>query len=466
MTASLCNPWTARFSNLLDIEAIRERVRKKPPALQGVSAMPVAAANQALEFVLKALYVPSDQECIIIKGFLERALWHCEKKYPDTRTFLGKVYDQSIIDNELEDESKLICLTGPAGVGKSQLIAALGRILGSDSSVDVGHGHSPFPLRGHWHIRVGGTSGIVQMLLPMISSKDNDEPKKLSLRKLKAQCRRRAYRDGIAILTADEFQFLTGSEANTQVAKALLFLSYLGIPVIFIANYSLGHRLLKRPPEDQQRILSYPILLLPEPPSSPYWTEYLEECVRVSGGAIAINPVEDGLVIHRYTAGLKRLAVILFCIAYAISRERGATAITRSDIEAAYLSAQFTVNRKAVEEIVRQAITGVPGSRKDLFCPFDLPKSAQLAATEQWQVSREEEFAKESLVSSMTEKERKGLEILNDQIRAKAGLTKKGKVISMPKKPATAESLLDGARLFSQAILYPDRKKNHDPNCN
>ena len=286
--------------------------------------------------------------------------------------------------------------------------------------------------------------------MPFIHGEGEPLSKRIALQELRKGCRRRLYRDGVALLTADEFQFYTQSTtANTRVTQALMFLSYLGVPWVFAANYSLCHRLLSRPQEDTQRLLADPIVLLPDAPDSEAWVGYLGECVRVAGEWLQIDPVRDGKALHRYSAGLKRLVVRLVGIAYGHARESGKITISITDIERAYCSTQFTISRRDVEAIHEQQITGRM-VREDLWCPFDLPKEISAAVFDRRRLEREQRAVAGLIESSLNVQEKAQLA----QEREKAGTTPKKKtqptkVVKLRKAgPVTADELLEGGRLF------------------
>jgi len=91
-------------------------------------------------------------------------------------------------------------------------------------------------------------------------------------------CARWIYRRGCCLIAIDELQFLTQSEqANVLVCQVLLAVTYVGVPMVFISNYSLCHRLLKRPPEAIQRLLTRPLILVPDLPDSDDWRNLLAE---------------------------------------------------------------------------------------------------------------------------------------------------------------------------------------------
>jgi len=454
------NPWAARFLPLLKIEEIERRTRVEPETLSGLFDLPAHVAVERLKASLELIFIPTQNSCRILLMIVERAVNHCITRYPDNLSFLSGVY------NHRDCVETAACITGLAGSGKTELVKALGRMLQPDSVIDVGAGHSPFPLKAHWKIKIKERKSLIQMFSPFfvankVSSHGGAQEEELSdshpklIRALGPECSRRAFRDGISILTVDELQSFTQSaQANTLVTKTLLFCTYIGIPFFYICNYSLGHRLFRRPQEDRHRLLTDPHVLLPDEPSSKDWIDYLTECKRVAGDWLQFDPLEDGDTIHQYSAGLKRLVVKLILFSFEEARTNKQEIVTLRDITQAYYSMRNTVNRQDVEDIKGQSISGekVKGIngriRLDIWCPFDLPKNSQKKTIEKNIAAREKVVGTVLIKSSLTADERDGLKI----VEKKLGAPKKAKAVPLLAKKKkgipTAEDLLANAQDF------------------
>jgi hypothetical protein len=191
-----------------------------------------------------------------------------------------------------------------------------------------------------------------------------------------AQIRRQLYIAGIMLIIVDEFQFLAQSaSASALIAKTLHFLRQIGIPLIFIGNYSLGHKLLKRPQEDQHRFLVNPEVMLPDAHDSPGFRALIAAYVVATGGCLQLDPVEDAKLLHWYTGGNRRIVLELIVLAYTEVRRtaaaRGSVHVTMNDLGKAYASLQFAPKREDVELCRKQLIENRM-ARKDLWCPFPL----------------------------------------------------------------------------------------------
>ncbi len=56
-----------------------------------------------------------------------------------------------------------------------------------------------------------------------------------------------------------------------MVTDILLTLARIGLPMIYLANYSLLHKLMGRNQEDTQRLLIQPRVMQPDDPAGPDW---------------------------------------------------------------------------------------------------------------------------------------------------------------------------------------------------
>ena len=188
--------------------------------------------------------------------------------------------------------------------------------------------------------------------------------------KFKAQLPREAYRLGVGLLAVDELQFMTQSaSANTRVAQTISQLSLLGPPLVYAMNYSLGHRLMRRPPEERQRLLARPLVLLPAPAGDISFVELLDAYQKVAPDLLKFDPRNDAPVIREWTAGLRRLVVDLISLD-AERALRAKTCVTVATLAQVYRSQSYSANREDVEAMHVQNVTGRK-VREDLWCPFE-----------------------------------------------------------------------------------------------
>jgi hypothetical protein len=256
-------------------------------------------------------------------------------------------------------------------------------------------------------------------------------------------CRRRGYRDGVAALLADEFQFATGSSsANARVTQMLLAIGYIGLPAVAVMNFSLLHRLMKRPAEDRHRLLSNPIVLLPEHADSEDWYKTLDAQKAAAPNILVFDTKNDGPTIHRYSAGNLRAEVALLLSAYEIGRVSNRVVGLR-EIEAAYHSTQYTAYRRDVEAITQISLGDrkMRKQRPDLWCPLDLPADATARFATQAREARQARADDQATRDSLTAEEQAALKAKEESSPPRKQTTS-GQVLRLPKKgPATAAEL-------------------------
>lgn len=425
------NPWAARYESLLDADNIKKLATVEVPALVGLMGMPIELASRTLEQALSTVFFPTTQCIAILQRFAGTAYAHCMATYPDTKAFIAGIYAEEV---PLATFFFPICLTGLAGMGKTELIKAFIRIQRPNGTLQVDPSHSPFPLKGAWLVTVQARSAPKDILqtLAGINAKPSD---------LVKVCRKQAYRDGIPSLLADELQFATGSNsANARVTQMLLSLGYIGIPFVFSANFSLLLRLLKRPEEDQQRLLSNPIILMPDPWTSNDWVETLEAQRSVAPEILKVDPKSDAQTLHVYSGGRKRAMAKLILIAFRAEHPRGGI-VDLNALHRAYHSQQFARYREESDILVSQAIRNSPDKRrKDLWCPLPLAGStAALSSASAFQ-ERGERAAEAELQDALTGQERAAVKEIEKCIKKPRSST--GKVVEIgSRKKATSEDL-------------------------
>ncbi|EHR69528.1 hypothetical protein BurJ1DRAFT_0646 [Burkholderiales bacterium JOSHI_001] len=254
-----------------------------------------------------------------------------------------------------------------------------------------------------------------------------------------------SWRDATCLMPVDEFQWIAASsEANARASTVLLKLHSIGPLLLFCANFSLVRKLERRPPEDRDRLLSRPIILLPLAADDPDWTAYLNAARSVEPDVLKFDPVVDGKKIHDYTFGIKRKVVDLIETAVRMARSRSAEATVGVDeLLAAYRSAAYAMHRTDVEALLRQGITGT-SEREDLVCPFTSTATdasnvkAVSAAVERFEKHTEEAILADAMLPSEAAAHRK----ITSETAPK---TQAGKVLRFKNRKVTKEDLLAGA---------------------
>lgn len=435
MMASTENPWVDRFFPLLSRDEIRRRV-EVPPRLFTVSERdsPVQA-SQKFKRRLEDVYFPSAQCVEILYEWMALALDHCQNHYRDRREFLAILHGKEV---PFPAFSFPICLTGLAGIGKSQLLRALSRLMPQDSSV-MTLDNTVFPLQSHRVLTVQVKGSLTDILVSLTGVNGGVDT-------LAGIARKSAYRLGLAFLGVDEFQFLTQSDkANSRLMQMLMLIGYVGIPVLYIANFSMLHKLARRNQEDRQRLLSNLWGLFPEQPNSGDWAGMVEWHKRIAPDVFVFDAEGDAEAIHQLTGGINRAENRLLEIAFRRAMEDG-RAVSLGRLETAYKSRDYAVYRADIETLEKLPYSSsLQKTRKDLCCPFDITKRSM--SEETLSEKRLKHVGEQAILASLNAAERDALKVRTSRSPRKEG-KKPSSVIPLNKKKPLVEQLKEDAAWF------------------
>lgn len=440
------NAWIERYSALSRIDEIKRRARVTVEPIQGLGDDSIELACRRLLNGLSEVFVPSDRLVKLMHSEVDRAKTHAVLYYSDPLTVLDRANADSI---DIEPYAPT-CITGPAGTGKTRWRRALARVLGEVGSIELGPGYGCVPLVPFTSVLVGTQRSISQVLRPLARPEIGKGRARISEADLPGDCARWQALVGGCLFGVDELQFLAQSkDASTLVTTVLLALLDVKTPWFFMSNYSLGWKLVGRPPEATQRLLSRPVVLLPEAPGSKDWREILQQYQYTAKEVLAFELVDREYELWNCCAGLKRLLLALLEIAYRNCRECGRWTITWPDVERAYRSGQFKNPRTDVEAMIAYAVQG-GDMKQDLKCPFEDDGSLESIEKykEQLRNARREKVVAAVIDSSLSVEERKR----HEEIKQRAGepvVTKPATVIKMPRVKKTARSLIDAGRRFN-----------------
>lgn len=430
---------TSRFDGCCDGNLLKEKISVRPQPLEGLEQLGELLAAERLADGLKEIFIPNPFTVDFIMEVVGRASTYSAEKFDTEAHYLSSVY------NPPEAEVFPICLTGLAGVGKSQTIKALRKILPGPVNLTIDHFEGTHTLLSHWYASARGKAGGRQLLADFLG--DEVSKSRINASKLLVECRRRVNRDGISLAILEEMQHINTGQGASKVTDLLLTLSGIGIPMVYVANYSLVHKLLSRNSEDKQRLLTEPRIMLPDAPDCEVWKEYIRECVRVSNNRISADTDALADEVYRGTFGIKRLAVQLIKLAYVEARTKGRRKIELEDVHCAYLSTSYSTNRVDVEELNRQVIQKRrQGPRTDLRCPFEAPVKSnviQFARSD-----RDDRVISKVFLSSLTAEERLEFKELNP-----IGTVSNPEPIKRPKRaPIPKPTDEDLANAFNQLL--------------
>lgn len=408
------NPWADRFLRFNSIDIIKKLSARPAIALKDLDKDPTRVACDKMEMELEEIFVPTQRSCEILLELVEMGLSHAQQFYSGKRAFITRIYKTQMDFSP----RKPIMLTGLPGVGKSQLSKALIRMLGSESAIKIDSDHAPFPLVSARRIVINDSQKSVTAILRPLSGVDlNSSEAKKSNWKLQESCMRWQYQSGTCLILVDELQFFTQSEkANVLVASLALQFSYLGIPNVIVCNYSLLHRLMKRPSAERQRLLANPIALMPDHFDSEDWEMVLKEYQTALPGIFEFCFIKYKKEMWSYCAGIKRELVKLLILAYKQNRRKGLVTVSWEDVQKAYKSFEFTAAREDIELL----ISGQAENNKtklDLWCPLVLPLTMTNAYTKALNESRMNQVAKAAVHASLNQSERKNLATYASEIK-------------------------------------------------
>lgn len=419
------SPWVARFQNLQDVE-IADQLSNTPSRISRDDYDTDESFLGDLKSGFEELFVPTLQSIKYARQIVESCPSYAAKAYRDGRDFLRQSYAEDGPDSC--GENFPICFTGPAGIGKSSLLKRLHTILPAPSSICVDSGHRAFPLNAMWFLSIEEMTSVVEMLKSLIST-NGGVPSARTIDGLVKQCRRLAYQSGVCLLALDEIQSLSKTVgANARIASTLLTFRRIGIPIVYGANYSLVHRLESRDHQDIERLLSDPIILVPDTADSVDWMKTVEGFTQVSPALFQADISSASISLHSLTAGSRRLLSFLLREA-AKHCLRRSESVCINDIRAAYESTTFAANRKNVELMNLQFATGKM-ERSDLWCPFDLPLSTQADLTQSTKDVNMQQITEDMLYTSMTP----GQQAVYDAVSEAAAGAGKSKVVAIGAK--------------------------------
>lgn len=440
-----------RFAGCSDPEQIRQRVTVRPDPVEPLNGLDYLVASEVFANALKEIYIPNKFSLEFIKEAVDRAQLRHNEVFSSYVDYISKIYTPP------ESEVFPICLTGLAGVGKSQTIAALRKVLPQPVSFSCDHYDGEVKLSSHWYKSARGNKSGKALLADFLSPEDPVSIKG-TLAKALQECRRRAVRDGVSLVILDETQHINTGLASAKITEILLTMAAIGPPMIYICNYSLAHKLLGRNSEDKQRLLSEPRIMLPDDPHSSDWKDYISDCIRVSNGHIKADTTEFAEEVYRCTFGVKRLVVQLLKQAYIESRKDQRHHVELSDLARAYRSTSYTSNASEVEELQLHALRNRKStSRVDLICPFELPSELRSNVVQFTKLDRQKRVAAKVFESSLTETERSALKRISESEAVSPEKDKK------TRKPAAIQLSDDEkAKAFSSyvdAVVSPPKPK-------
>lgn len=348
------SPWAKAYSGLDQESHIKSVCFRQPPPLRWDKKMRGDEGSRAINRCLSSSYVPTEGPVRAISKVVQTMAVFVRERYLNEGHYLGQV---NAANFDLEP-GPIVCLTGLAGVGKSALLTALAQLLPRQADIEI-PGHGARPHRPLLSMRIGDKWGQREIARQLGFGATP------SINLAKA-----LYAQGAALITQDEHQFMAiGADSHARQAKLIYTVAKLGPIALVGMNYSLIHKLKKRPQEERDRILREHIILTPDCAESAGWNEVMTVWDALLEEFLAFRLVEKAGDFWQLCVGIKRSAIRLLELAVMHAMARGEK-IQWSDVQTAYASANFGEMRADIEAL------SVMGSsktivRRDLTCPFE-----------------------------------------------------------------------------------------------
>lgn len=443
--------------NLADAEI--DQMVSVPPKQIAWGGVDVRIRPGLLENGLRSVVLPDTQMRSLLRQLTGIVQAHAHAHMESDAVYIKALYSKKPWGHM---RSPAICFTGLQGVGKSQVLRSLSRILMARIEQMTVRGHSGIDLIPMWLMTLAKGDGLNQLLREHVDPtwqdvesktpiRDGSSPKKnWSVPKILELAERASWRHATCLAVIDEFQWITASSsANARAASVLLKLHGIGPMLLYGANFSLGHKLKGRPPEDRDRLLSCPIIMRPFGPLCTDLTAYLKTLQAVAPDVLIFDPVDDQESVYLSTFGIRRKIVDLLVAAYKIACRQGRTGkVGVSEIRNAYRSELYAIHRADVEALFRQHVTGRMES-EGLWCPFGSMEHSNSTVTQATEIIHafEKRLEDDYLRESLTPTEAQALDALRPR---DARETKPAKVLRFPKGKVTKEDLLAGAAILDK----------------
>lgn len=351
--SNMDSPWASQLVDATDLQNLVQKVTLYPKEKLRLSSLSEFNAPESVRWILNQCYVPGESSKSAIAKIVSVALDGALRRYPSTHEFSLQV-------NSLRfsaPQAPIFCLTGLAGVGKSAIFDAVQRLIGSLPDIQIPkHGeveHKPIS-----RVQILDRWGSREMA------------KHFGLPERGSNIARALYQRGCSLIALDELQFVATSEsANTRASKLIYATSLYGPALVFACNFSLGHKLKKRPHEERDRILCSPIVLLPDLAQSVAWKERLRVWSTAIQDLMGFDLAERSEDFWSLVVGINRSAIHQLSVSSALALA-DRSGIRWEHIERAYKSSEYSVMRRSIESI--QAISrGCDQGSLDLICPFE-----------------------------------------------------------------------------------------------
>lgn len=455
----LPNPWQRALASLPVKEAIAALCTVGPSEQTGLRHQSATIATERLREAWTKMYLPDQTHLKLIDELLDRARSSASKRFPDEDFYVKARYSRDI---PLPDE-QLWCVSGLAGISKSATMAAITRVFKTvvppGSFAIVGNAEPAFVV----HLKLRTARSVCHVLESLANPLFMAGRAKVSLDDLTDHLREWLYSKSTILLLVDELQFVsTSSKASTLIASTISALAELGPPVVYICNYSLARKLMRRPHEEKARFLSQVTVLHPPNEDDPHWAHVVESYLSVAKSYFDFKAEQVAPELHRLTSGMYRALKDLLCEACRHAWQNGTgRPVTMNDVRSAYRSDGYTSHRGDVETLARVASSAqARRARPDLVSPFSSTIDRTSATTSDRAPRKPLELSpivQETFESAMHPEGRKVLKQLREAAAAAPPERKSSANVKSIRKrgPVTSTSLLANLSLIGYRVVPP-----------
>lgn len=459
--------WLGWFDRFDTDESIRLAAYLPGVPVQNLEHLSIEEACQKLDQAWKAIFVPSPQHVQLLRSLLDQARGFARSSYPTVKDYnrLRCSYMQGA-----SAPQSICCLTGLAGVSKSSLVEAFERICRLQPTAEFlteGQRLMLYPVR---RVKVNTQSSVLGILKGMVNPLALVGRTMMGMTGLMAHVSDWFMATATSTLVVDEMQFFTqSSSASTKTSQLIMTSANLGVPLVFVANYSLVRKLTLRPQEEKDRLLVDPLMLDPPKADDPWWVDAIGECLAVSPDTFRLDAAGHAQVLHWYTAGLYRALRRLLRQAYREARGQGKHVVTLEEVKLAYGSRAYSSQRKDVEDLASLAVSSrMAEKRPDLVCPFSevriAGKVVKPTAPQQPQPLLPQRDVPDALIeSSISAGAKATLRDLRDVANLPSEERTTAAVTRLPKRaPISAQTLHMGAQVLRD-VLKPSHSVTKQP---
>ncbi len=132
----------------------------KPAIQMELSGRDFTAQSKVLERGLRNIFFPDAQVRRVLRTLVSFASGHANSHFPTDEMYFSGLYSEDPWGREMKFAT---CLTGLAGVGKSEILGAFSRLIGGRSTYDL-RGHKGLPVVPLWSMTLANGSGLNQIL--------------------------------------------------------------------------------------------------------------------------------------------------------------------------------------------------------------------------------------------------------------------------------------------------------------